>query len=176
MPLRRLLLTGGVRRPRNPVHSELVDDQPIQKRGRVQEPGVELEIRFARPPFAVQADLPEELLPLAVPIINHGLGKLDAGRHNQGGHVRQDVLFEELQVEGAVGLDRGRVQPALDELGDRLHHQFVDADVALAVHPDLVLPLGHATHRFGKRTPPGAVFGGMEDDRRASRRGIKKNL
>ena len=167
MPLRCPLLTHRIWRSRNPVHAEFIDNQPVQERSCIQKLGVEFEIRVARSTVAVQADLTDELFPLAVPIIDHGLGKLDAGRDDQGGHVRQNILFEEFHIERAIGFDRRRIQSALDELGDRLHHQFVDADVALAVHSDLVLPFGHATHRFGKRVPLGSAVGGKEDDRLA---------
>jgi hypothetical protein len=39
-----------------------------------------------------------------------------------------------------------------------------------------VLPIGHATHRFGGRARLGGSVGSMKDDRHVSRAVVKKDL
>ena len=125
----RSLSLAALGRSLGSVHDEFIDNDPVQKREPCPGSSVQyLKCSSAVLPWRVDPDLGDEPFPLAVPIVNHRLGELDVGRDDQRGDVRQNVLLEKLQIVQAIGFDR-RVesQAAVDELGDRLHHQFVDA-------------------------------------------------
>ena len=80
---------------------------PSKKGALSQKAGPEFEMLVGRLGLGVDADLGDEPLPLAMPVVDDGLGQLDVAGHDQRGHVRQDVLLEKLHVVRAVGLDRG---------------------------------------------------------------------
>ncbi len=152
------LRAPGAERPARPgrrvVDDELVDDDAVQERRPVEEAGPEPGMLVGRLGLAVDTDLRDEPLALAVPVVDDRRSQLDAAGHDQRGHVRQDVLLEKLHVVTAVGLDRGvEPQPAVHEFGDRLHDEPVHAATAGAVHPNAVLPPGHVAHRLDRPVP-----------------------
>jgi len=57
----------------------------------------------------------------------------------------------------------------MDKLGDRLHDQFINPDVSLAFHLDLMFSFGQVTHRFSKLR----IASAMNDDGIGSRRVIQ---
>ena len=153
-PLRALGAELPARPRRRVVDDELVDDDAVQERRPVEEAGPVPGMLVGRLGLAVDTDLRDEPLALAVPVVDDRRSQLDVVGDDQRGHVRQDVLLEKRHVVTAVGLDRGvEPQPAVHELGDRLHHQPVHAATAGAVHPNAVLPPGHVAHRLDRPVP-----------------------
>ena len=99
----------------------------------------------------VDAELDDEPLALAMPVVDHRLRQLEGGGHKQSRGVRQDVLFEEVHVVMAERLD-GRIeaQPAVDEVGDGLDDEPADPGRPLAGDANVVLPLFDVTDALGR--------------------------